>query len=366
MRVGRNESCPCGSGIKYKKCCLERDRLPTLDAERDGDGRLIGKAAIETDWPAQDKHVRVIGSTVAIRPSKETDFEFYVASLVETLGEEWQREQFERHVAERHVVAGWLDAYAKARRGEAQNAPLAQHGENLYSSPATGELKALHCLAYDIYTTGHKLALPGALLGRLRHPDQFQGARYEIAVAAVVSRAGYEIEWLAATDRKLPEFFARHPDSPVEIAVEAKSRHRGGVLGHPGDPPDVDALKIDVSGLMKRALAKETDGRPLVVCLDLNLPLRHREDAEHWAEELHESLLRPYDELGGEPSAFAALFVTNYSWHWEGAELAGNPINFVIAARDAVVPLPANHADLLGEAVFQYGDVPEGAAAAVA
>jgi len=22
QRVGRNESCPCGSGKKYKKCCL--------------------------------------------------------------------------------------------------------------------------------------------------------------------------------------------------------------------------------------------------------------------------------------------------------------------------------------------------------
>jgi hypothetical protein len=24
-RVGRNESCPCGSGKKYKRCCLGRD-----------------------------------------------------------------------------------------------------------------------------------------------------------------------------------------------------------------------------------------------------------------------------------------------------------------------------------------------------
>src|ERR1017187_7891504 len=23
--IGRNEPCPCGSGKKYKKCCLERD-----------------------------------------------------------------------------------------------------------------------------------------------------------------------------------------------------------------------------------------------------------------------------------------------------------------------------------------------------
>lgn len=24
-RVGRNEPCPCGSGLKFKKCCLEND-----------------------------------------------------------------------------------------------------------------------------------------------------------------------------------------------------------------------------------------------------------------------------------------------------------------------------------------------------
>ena len=25
MKVGRNEPCPCGSGKKYKKCCLAKD-----------------------------------------------------------------------------------------------------------------------------------------------------------------------------------------------------------------------------------------------------------------------------------------------------------------------------------------------------
>ncbi|MCH8163879.1 MAG: SEC-C domain-containing protein, partial [Proteobacteria bacterium] len=24
MSVGRNEACPCGSGRKYKKCCLDK------------------------------------------------------------------------------------------------------------------------------------------------------------------------------------------------------------------------------------------------------------------------------------------------------------------------------------------------------
>jgi hypothetical protein len=24
MKIGRNEPCPCGSGKKYKKCCLDK------------------------------------------------------------------------------------------------------------------------------------------------------------------------------------------------------------------------------------------------------------------------------------------------------------------------------------------------------
>jgi len=27
LRAGRNDPCPCGSGLKYKHCCLERDAL---------------------------------------------------------------------------------------------------------------------------------------------------------------------------------------------------------------------------------------------------------------------------------------------------------------------------------------------------
>ena len=33
MSVGRNEKCPCGSGKKYKFCCLEKDREAAKQAE---------------------------------------------------------------------------------------------------------------------------------------------------------------------------------------------------------------------------------------------------------------------------------------------------------------------------------------------
>ena len=29
MKTGRNQPCPCGSGKKYKKCCLEKAATPT-------------------------------------------------------------------------------------------------------------------------------------------------------------------------------------------------------------------------------------------------------------------------------------------------------------------------------------------------
>jgi len=32
-RVGRNDPCPCGSGRKYKQCCLEKDAAQ-LSAQR--------------------------------------------------------------------------------------------------------------------------------------------------------------------------------------------------------------------------------------------------------------------------------------------------------------------------------------------
>ena len=44
-KIGRNESCPCGSGTKYKKCCLNakvkvidhlvnREKVRTIQAQR--------------------------------------------------------------------------------------------------------------------------------------------------------------------------------------------------------------------------------------------------------------------------------------------------------------------------------------------
>jgi len=45
-RPGRNDPCPCGSGRKYKQCCLEKDEAETRAA--------YAKAAAEAPEPSAD------------------------------------------------------------------------------------------------------------------------------------------------------------------------------------------------------------------------------------------------------------------------------------------------------------------------
>lgn len=40
MKVGRNDPCPCGSGKKYKKCCMEKDMKESVEITREDAYRL--------------------------------------------------------------------------------------------------------------------------------------------------------------------------------------------------------------------------------------------------------------------------------------------------------------------------------------
>jgi hypothetical protein len=46
-RPGRNEPCHCGSGRKYKQCCLETDEKAATAAR-------VAAAAVETPEPAEE------------------------------------------------------------------------------------------------------------------------------------------------------------------------------------------------------------------------------------------------------------------------------------------------------------------------
>ncbi len=47
--AGRNDPCPCGSGRKYKKCCLEADAQRKLAGAGQGGGMAVPVRAVVTE-----------------------------------------------------------------------------------------------------------------------------------------------------------------------------------------------------------------------------------------------------------------------------------------------------------------------------
>jgi hypothetical protein len=309
-----------------------------------------------------------VGSRIYFRPEQETKQEFFVHVMAhtvnETLGDDWKRKQDALPEDERHPLALWTDAWDRMRRELGATAPdRRDEGGGQYSSEATGDALALLTTAYDVYTLRHADAIDAGdpIIKRLGQRDQFQGARYELAVAAIFVRAGYRIEWLNDVTRRLPEFVARRPGSDVEIAVEAKSRPRPGLLGRGGERPDEESVRADLARLHRDALQKETDDRPYAIFLDMNLPPRDDVPLDEWIPNLHEDVLAWRGKSSAEnPDSYSAVVLTNFSWHWHGEETTKSGERFLVLPLYTDVPLPGPETDRIWESVSQYGVLPQG------
>lgn len=90
----------------------------------------------------------------------------------------------------------------------------------------TGPAKAYQCFGYDLYWLQLIHKLPDSVIERLKDFRAFQGARYEVLIAAIFARAGFEIEWIDDDNAsgKHPEFIATHKITGKKVGVETKSR----------------------------------------------------------------------------------------------------------------------------------------------
>jgi len=89
-QLGRNEPCHCGSGLKYKKCCLEKDQsgeragstawLPSLPGADRGPGKKISmkdvRRAVEKELPWHSNIDRMVAGRLAdaMEPEYEAPF----------------------------------------------------------------------------------------------------------------------------------------------------------------------------------------------------------------------------------------------------------------------------------------------------
>lgn len=329
-KVGRNDPCPCGaikpdgSPLKYKKHCGKeaRPHIPSEVLEKavqelasqprepfEKGGFLTGRPFIA--HPFKGERMRAVANVIYRRPMDETFHMFLFRRFSDVLTQAWvvKEEQKENP----HTLIKWFRE-AQGVISAADGLP----GDRVRSVKLTGNMRALLAIAYDFYTLQHCGApVPPKLLNRLRDEVQFQGARYEIAVAGLACRAGFQIKWVNDATKHC-EFIGTHRVTGDRAAFEAKSHHREGVLGRDGEF-NPGAAKTKVFDHIREAIDQApNDDIPLVIFDDLNLPLSVGELSKEkgWFKEV-EDHLQKYGFLNKqEYRRCAVLVVTNFSWHF--------------------------------------------------
>ena len=341
-KIGRNDPCFCGSGLKYKKCHLLKGIDPpkaleipqeVIDKERNAAKRredYLQSKGIYISLPNtiqfKGKTMLAVGNRIMVDDNPHATFhQLLFRNLQQVLGEEWWKQQDSKADSERHYVRVCFEKLSSS--GARTDLDMTQIDENTRSMLATGDVQALLSLAFDVWLLAQKGYLRDDWLNRLRDRDQYQGVRYEIGVASMFVRMGCELEFYD-NDRveedgnppKRAEFIAVHTETGNRVAVEAKSRHVHGVIHTPGTLNYRNALKGDITELYKKALKKVTDGLPLVIFIDVNSPTEAVQVAQEtkWYQDIRRSFDSRPVPTATCPDKYAALFVTNFSPHYQG------------------------------------------------
>src|SRR5262249_23723888 len=154
------------------------------------------------------------------------------------------------------------------------------------------------------------------------------------------------------------EFIATHRPTNASIAVEAKSRHRAGVLNEPGeraaDPLEGDFKKV--RRLFLKALKKKP-AEPFLIFIDANPPVALQEgDLARWQAEALRWMSRIGSSPGGFPGSFNALVMTNFSPHYSEGDIARGH-EWMVMPSDAA-PLPEAFTRDLEIALKAYTNIP--------
>jgi hypothetical protein len=171
----------------------------------------------------------------------------------QVLGLEWCKAEAAKPEAERHPIITW-----RAEGAAYMNAQPAQPDGTRVALPC-GALAAYTNFAYDLYVVDDNGGLDDEFLQRLKNRQLFQGARHELFAEATCYRAGFTVQHENEKDgnTRHAEFTVRHAATGQVLSVEAKSRHRAGVLAMQGTPEDKPPLRL--TPLINDAVAKKAE-----------------------------------------------------------------------------------------------------------
>lgn len=369
-KIGRNDRCPCGSGKKFKKCHIDhmQDLIPQ-EAIDHFNAVLTERATLENQGIKMNfvrplvfkgKKVWAIRNRIYYnRPPQETFHEFIVFILQQNLGKKWWDAQ--KAASDKHFIMQCFEAFGALKPAAA--IPENQHGEHLWSAEMDGPIKYLLALAFDIASLQNTQPIPEGMMKRLRHKDQFQGARYELGIAGIFARLGLEVTFLddlTPPGAKHCEFIAKNPKTGLEVAIEVKSRHRPGVLHTAGDYNQAKAMRGDVERLFHDALEQSPDDKPFLVFIDVNAPFAENEEAlkQGWYKDIQAMLQKEIASAPATPTVATAVYITNYAYHYQHDKAGGHEVSEHISSRSQHPINDQSFYEDLARALRHYGSVP--------
>lgn len=182
---------------------MHEDRIRQLQKQVDAFGNVRSPL---TQLVGEERIV-VAGSQLLAIPSRWSFHEFLISYGRAQLGSDW--------IAENKALADPHPLVAQLAAGSVAAHPTGRAEVAFVELNMTADLYAFISFAYDLFTVADNARMQSALLGRIRHIDLYQGARYELFVAASLLRGGFKIEFADEHDssRSHCEFAATHRET---------------------------------------------------------------------------------------------------------------------------------------------------------
>jgi SEC-C motif len=362
-KTGKNAPCPCGSGKKFKKCCLNKPLTEELESpeislilqrlqakqkqieKQQGLGRGIISGC------HQGLRFVAVGETLFYSKKWKTFHDFLYEYLKTILGKEWWEAEIKKQPDEQHPIIQWVKLMASVLKSNEDNK------ENIKSTTMTGAVYAYMNLSYNLYLLAHNIKVQEHLIKRLKHKEQFLGALYETYIIACFIKAGFKIELENESDGSTThcEFTAISPNKN-KYSIEAKIR-----TPHKGD--------YSIGNQLYEALKKEANNKRIVF-IDVNIPsLQQRTiDIESELKNKEDSL-----KINSVPAPSAYIFITNHSFSYDlngcnyenvafvyGFKINYFKSNLVFANLSEALKAREQHRDIINiiKSIEQYNDIP--------
>jgi hypothetical protein len=217
--------------------------------------------------------------------------------------------------------------------------------------PRDGQVGAYASFAYDYYVVRDNVSFRDEVVERLRRRNDFVGLRFEVLVAAIFGRAGFEVapEDESDSSTKHPEFVAAHKKTRFVVAVEAKARNRR--------PSDRNPERVGVDDLISNAAEKAPKDKTFALFVEVAMPSEER-DQPSWAAEVFQAVEETVKKRDGASPFDLVVFINTAHQFGASGELDPRK-HWAMWAPASTTRVPREMLDAILTAVEQYGKIPD-------